>query len=196
MGVLTRAKFALSITAALSLVLCLVGPAQADTASPGATPSFADLGPLHLIFIIAPRQALVGDQILYEVDAIDSSTDPLAEVGLYFSPDTCQPASSTVSGDANGNGLLDPGEIWRYQCLVEFGPDQVGAQDLTAQASALDDGGQMAQAFASAQTTVSAPATSANSGGDNLPLLVAYVLLGVLAVMLVWLMRRKPQASL
>src|SRR5262249_55911834 len=65
-----------------------------------------------------PRQLLVGSNVVWTYLLVNTSTTPLTvtalvdDAGTTALGDDFHPAF--VSGDANNNGLLDPGETWLY----------------------------------------------------------------------------------
>lgn len=70
-------------------------------------------------FTDGPIDVHVGDTIQYEIDVTNPGDTPLT---VSFADPNCDPGTLTgPTGDANSNGLLDPGETltWRCSHLVE-----------------------------------------------------------------------------
>ncbi|HEX2039460.1 MAG TPA: LPXTG cell wall anchor domain-containing protein, partial [Acidimicrobiales bacterium] len=67
-----------------------------------------------------PRSATPGDRVLYTYLVTNPGDAELTQV--VVSDDKCSPVTF-ATGDADGDGALDPGETWRYTCTVTVGPD-------------------------------------------------------------------------
>ncbi|MCB9176576.1 MAG: DUF11 domain-containing protein [Caldilineae bacterium] len=70
---------------------------------------------IEVVKTASPTVILSGQSVIYRYRVSNPGDDPLSNVSL--SDDTCGPVSGPQPGDdANGNGQLDPGEIWQYAC--------------------------------------------------------------------------------
>ncbi len=69
---------------------------------------------IHVVKKADRTTILAGDTVIYSFDVTNPGDDPLANVTL--GDDKCSPVTGP-SGD-NGNGLLDPGEVWAYACTA------------------------------------------------------------------------------
>jgi uncharacterized repeat protein (TIGR01451 family) len=66
-----------------------------------------------------PAYAVVGDHVTYSYTVTNLGDSPAKNVAV--ADDLCGPPDY-ASGDANGNGLLEPGETWVYTCGHTVGP--------------------------------------------------------------------------
>ena len=66
-----------------------------------------------------PAYAVVGDHVTYSYTVTNLGDAPAKNVAV--ADDLCGPPDY-ASGDANGNGLLEPGETWVYTCGHTVGP--------------------------------------------------------------------------
>jgi uncharacterized repeat protein (TIGR01451 family) len=75
---------------------------------------------------------LSGELVLYSYVVTNPGDDPLSSVGVV--DNSCSPVVKLPGGDNNSNGLLDPGEVWHYQCATAVSVDTLN----TATASGND----------------------------------------------------------
>ncbi len=83
-----------------------------------------------------PTIILSGDSVTYTYVVTNPGDVPLASVTV--TDDVCSPVNPvTVGGfnigDANQNGLLEPGESWRYTCTMTLSTDTVNTASATGQ---------------------------------------------------------------
>ena len=71
------------------------------SATPGAGPD-----------VPTPRQAE------YHYQVVNPGSLPLADVASRVTDDKCSPLTFDSATDLNGNGLLDPGEVWDFTCAT------------------------------------------------------------------------------
>ncbi|MBC7234950.1 MAG: DUF11 domain-containing protein [Chloroflexi bacterium] len=79
-----------------------------------------------------PRVILAGTVVRYDLTVTNPGNAPLSDVRL--SDDRCS-SPSFEGGDADGDGLLDPGETWRYTCSAAPRVDTVNRATVSAQPS-------------------------------------------------------------
>ena len=81
-----------------------------------------------------PIIVLSGDTVVYRYQVSNPGNTSLTSLSL--GDDTCAPLSGPdLGGDVNGNGLLDPNEIWSYSCATTVSADITNTITVTAQPS-------------------------------------------------------------
>src|SRR6476469_8345621 len=60
------------------------------------------------------RQRRDGDRVTLTYTVTNPSNDPLSAVSL--TDPACSPIGGFVETAGNGDGYLDPGEVWTYSC--------------------------------------------------------------------------------
>ncbi len=70
----------------------------------------------------SPQAVLAGGSVTYQYQVDNPGDDPISDLTLV--DDTCGPiAGLQAGGDADGDGLLDPGEVWLYSCSANVAVD-------------------------------------------------------------------------
>src|SRR5207253_1341214 len=103
-----------------------------------------------------PSVATAGDRITYTVTVVNEGNVTLA--GVVVTDTRCPPAvrSGQAGGDLNGNGLLDVGETWTYQCTYTVTQADVDRGSIlnTATVTATDPHGTSVSGSAGSTVTV------------------------------------------
>ncbi len=103
--------------------------ALGNRVSDGASASVDVINPaINVVKSANPPVVLSGDAVLYTYLVTNPGDDPLSNVTV--ADDTCSPVLYQ-SGDANGNGLLDPGETWRFACVANVFEDTTNTATAT-----------------------------------------------------------------
>jgi hypothetical protein len=87
---------------------------------------------------------------VYEVSLVNTGSTPLSDIQLYSLQCT---AFTPEEGDANGNGQLDPNEVWLSKCSATY-PNQIGSWSISLDVSAVDADGVLVQAWVNTETTL------------------------------------------
>ncbi|MEO5927472.1 MAG: hypothetical protein ABIO72_02095 [Patescibacteria group bacterium] len=103
-----------------------------------ATVTVAGQGIPPLIHIVKKPVPIVmaapGGRVTYTYAVTNPGTIPLSGVGV--TDDKCGPVN-VISGDANGNGLLDTAESWIYACNVQMTQTTTNTATATGQGNGL-----------------------------------------------------------
>lgn len=91
---------------------------------------------IHIVKTAAPTTVYAGDSVTYAYVVTNPGDVPLA--GVTVSDDKCSPVTPMASGgfnvgDTNQNGLLDPGEAWRYACTTTITEDTLNTATTVGQ---------------------------------------------------------------
>jgi len=178
-----------------SLALVMVLSALSSAAALAADPASTSAGPLRANLSVNYTQDYRGTIVgLYELDLTNLGSGPLHNVTLY--PQGC-PSFLLVAGD-NGDGILAPGQVWRYVCSAnaELTPVDVVAL-VQVDVSALDTQGVPVAALAKLPSAAAAGTTAPVPNSGNEPLiglmfLELAALVGLLATLTLRAHRRTP----
>lgn len=139
---------------AVSGPTCNVAPTPSPSPTPsspsgGHTPSFIPL--ISLVKVPTPLALPDGPaSVTYDYAVKNPSIQALSDVTL--TDDMCEPLVR-LSGDENGDNLLDPSETWHYRCTMTLAATTTN----TAVATGYGDGGESAIATAIATVVVGSP---------------------------------------
>lgn len=130
-----------------------------------------------------------GGMVTYTKRVTNPGTVPLSNIRL--TDDKCGPVTY-VSGDTNGNSLLDPTETWLYTCQTRL--TQTTTNTVTA---AGDANGLTARALAIATVVVASPKlpnTGIGPAEKNIPWSIV-VLFGIFAASILFYIARRKQTT-
>jgi len=87
---------------------------------------------IHLVKSVDKTVILSGETVAYTYEVTNPGDDPLDNVAV--SDDACSPVTYQ-SGDANNDGLLQPGEVWTFTCSMALNNDTTNTATATGEDS-------------------------------------------------------------
>lgn len=113
----------------VNVVIVTGQDALGNRVSDGALASVNVINPaINVVKSANPSVVLPGGAVLYTYLVTNPGDDPLSNVTV--TDDKCSPVLYQ-SGDANGNGKLDPGETWRFTCVANVFEDTTNTATAT-----------------------------------------------------------------